>query len=435
MPAMNRQLLKNRSLSWKISLSTLIVLLVITLIFAILLTFYENSRRKDAIEQITQSLNDLTKQYSEQLGNEIFALQELATRQTLAEISRRRNILAVTTFDESGAEFISSANEPTGQISFAQISIYLNPETTFSSWNDKKVLEYLSPITAYGETVGYWLIVYDLTTLNHQTLEIIGLFVALIISLYLVLGLLLNKMLHRLVLEPVHALQSAMQQIEQSNSVESVAQPQNHTTLSFSSMVSSFDRHTEDLQVSNSAKDEIGSLAYTFRQMLISLKNAYTGIRTDPLTRMNNRLKLDEILSMGHNLATTQQVPLSVILIDIDNFKKINDSHGHLAGDDVLKQLACLLKDNLRQDDTPGRWGGEEFLIVLVNKNREQAAIVAEKLRLLIAKHNFAQVGRVTASFGVAQLGKGDSTGQLIKQADRSLYQAKAQGRNRVVVQ
>ena len=128
-----------------------------------------------------------------------------------------------------------------------------------------------------------------------------------------------------------------------------------------------------------------------------------------------------------------------MFLFDVDHFKHYNDSNGHAAGDQLLKQLARLVEDNIRKENTFGRFGGEEFLIVLPETSPEQALIVAEKVRYLIAHHPFpygdAQpLGSVTISGGIAAFpGHGLDPEALLEAADSGLYEAKRQGRNRVL--
>ncbi len=160
---------------------------------------------------------------------------------------------------------------------------------------------------------------------------------------------------------------------------------------------------------------------------------------TDNLTQMFNRIKLDQELIKQANLYQRYQQPFSVIIIDIDHFKAVNDRYGHQSGDIVLQEFSQLIKDNIRKTDIPGRWGGEEFMLVIPNTCLEDAAVQADKLRLLIAQHSFKVIEHLTASFGVAQFGEEiaggeiDNPQQLIARADKALYQAKEEGRNRVV--
>jgi diguanylate cyclase (GGDEF)-like protein/PAS domain S-box-containing protein len=123
---------------------------------------------------------------------------------------------------------------------------------------------------------------------------------------------------------------------------------------------------------------------------------------TDRLTGIYNRVRLDEVLKSEHERFKRYGDPFSVILFDLDHFKVINDTHGHLVGDRVLKEIAQLTRGMMRATDVPGRWGGEEFLIVSPHNDLEGARQLAEKLRLAIAEHDFGKAGRITASFGVA---------------------------------
>ncbi|WP_324172798.1 diguanylate cyclase [Sulfurimonas sp.] len=154
--------------------------------------------------------------------------------------------------------------------------------------------------------------------------------------------------------------------------------------------------------------------------------------KKDKLTNLYNRSKLDEVLQYEYEAAKRYDKNLSLIFIDIDYFKLVNDSCGHLVGDEVLVQFANLLKNNLRKSDLIGRWGGEEFIIICSNSNILDATQLAEKLRILIENFNFNMVKKKTASFGVTAYRKGDSIKSLLNRVDRALYMAKKLGRNRV---
>jgi diguanylate cyclase (GGDEF)-like protein len=117
-------------------------------------------------------------------------------------------------------------------------------------------------------------------------------------------------------------------------------------------------------------------------------------------------------------------------MIDIDKFKNINDSYGHLIGDNILKEIAAILCDNIRKIDVLGRWGGEEFLIVDTESDEHKIIEFAEKIRKAIASHDFDKVGKVTCSFGVTRYAKEDTASSLVIRADKALYLAKESGRN-----
>jgi len=153
---------------------------------------------------------------------------------------------------------------------------------------------------------------------------------------------------------------------------------------------------------------------------------------TDRLTGLYNRLKLDEMLSLHVSMAHRHKAPFSVIMLDIDKFKSVNDTYGHQVGDTFLQEIASVLKTNIRLEDVLGRWGGEEFLILLPNMTCEGALLLAEKLRLAIETYSFSTVGSRTSSFGVASYTQSDNTKTIVGRADEALYRAKANGRNRV---
>ncbi|WP_170130944.1 GGDEF domain-containing protein [Deinococcus yavapaiensis] len=148
---------------------------------------------------------------------------------------------------------------------------------------------------------------------------------------------------------------------------------------------------------------------------------------TDAVTGVANRRKLYEVLN------GTLKTGVSIVLLDLDHFKSVNDRFGHEAGDAVLREVARRLRSELRPHDSLGRWGGEEFLVVLPDTSSSEAASVAERLWRALRAHPFRRAGRVTGSFGVATARTGDSTDRLVSRADARLYQAKQLGRDRVV--
>jgi diguanylate cyclase (GGDEF)-like protein len=154
----------------------------------------------------------------------------------------------------------------------------------------------------------------------------------------------------------------------------------------------------------------------------------------DPLTQVDNRRLLTQLLQEEVSRTKRQNLPLSVILFDLDWFKKINDTYGHNTGDKILQEVAQLLRQNIRTSDPFGRWGGDEFLCLAINSDGEQAVELAKRLRDSLQRHHFSLAKRVTASFGVTTYQDGDTPETLIRRADLGLYKAKAGGRNRVEV-
>ena len=154
---------------------------------------------------------------------------------------------------------------------------------------------------------------------------------------------------------------------------------------------------------------------------------------TDQLTGLYNRHKIDVNLEKECQRSVRYKTKFSVIMFDIDWFKKINDTYGHQAGDSVLKDIALLLKNNLRDIDIPGRWGGEEFLILCPQTDIEDARKLGVRICSLVANHRFTINAQVTISVGVAEFSEQEKSNELIKRADNNLYTAKHQGRNTVI--
>lgn len=152
----------------------------------------------------------------------------------------------------------------------------------------------------------------------------------------------------------------------------------------------------------------------------------------DVLTSTPNRRHLEDILKRAILEVERYASPVSIISLDIDHFKQINDAHGHATGDQVLMRVAELFSDFIRETDSFGRWGGEEFLIITAKTDLRGTMLLAERLRTLLCNYEFTGVGKVTASFGVASYKHGDTVESLIKRADEALYLSKANGRNRV---
>ncbi len=175
------------------------------------------------------------------------------------------------------------------------------------------------------------------------------------------------------------------------------------------------------------------ALVYPLRNALtyrLAVERAFR----DPLTGALNRGALDEALQREAEVARRQGTPLALLMIDIDHFKAINDTHGHRYGDDVLRAVAHTLNDTIRRSDGLYRYGGEEFVVVASHTQPVGAQQLAERLRCNV--DSIATVAgrplRVTVSVGVAGLQPGESPEALFQRADRALYRAKANGRNRV---
>ena len=188
--------------------------------------------------------------------------------------------------------------------------------------------------------------------------------------------------------------------------------------------------------------DAVGSSQV--REVLVlarTLERLFRGVQDramrDGLTRVYNRAYLAELLPRQLRLARRSGAPLAALMVDVDHFKRVNDTRGHAAGDHVLMAVARCIEQQLRGSDVVVRYGGEEFTVILPNTPVAGAFVTAERLRAAIAamtdRDGLPEGLRITASIGLAALGKADDGAQLLPRADAALYQAKRGGRNRVV--
>jgi len=177
------------------------------------------------------------------------------------------------------------------------------------------------------------------------------------------------------------------------------------------------------------ALDRLQQAHFDLQQTVLELEQMAS---TDRLTGAWNRRRLEECVRNEMDRLDRYEQPLSLLLIDVDFFKRINDQHGHPAGDQVLQALTSLVQLRLRGTDSLARWGGEEFVVLCPNSRRSAAATLAERLRRQIAAAAFPVVGRLTVSIGVAECKRGENWQEWFERADQALYRAKESGRNQV---
>ena len=153
---------------------------------------------------------------------------------------------------------------------------------------------------------------------------------------------------------------------------------------------------------------------------------------TDSLTKIHNRYSIMEVFTDEVNRSNRYMTPLSVILYDIDYFKQVNDTYGHKAGDAVLTQLSNLIKTFVRDIDVVGRYGGEEFLIILPNTKLHEAENFAHRIIETVSETNFEVVGNITISIGLVEVQRGETVDEIFTRVDDLLYKSKEDGRNRL---
>lgn len=182
----------------------------------------------------------------------------------------------------------------------------------------------------------------------------------------------------------------------------------------------------------NFMQDLLNGLVYPLRNCLLYQQSQAAALQ-DRLTGLNNRTAFDKSLEREIDLANRQNIPLSMVIIDIDNFKDINDTLGHSVGDRVLQALSSAISSTVRRSDIAFRYAGDEFALLLNNTDTESAHLLAERLRLKVASLNVGDGHNsvsFTISLGIAKLNKGEQSPSFFDRADQALYQAKNSGRN-----
>ncbi|WP_024696399.1 GGDEF domain-containing protein [Pseudomonas syringae] len=191
-----------------------------------------------------------------------------------------------------------------------------------------------------------------------------------------------------------------------------------------------------DAQQMSDLESLLACLLYPLLNALLYRIATQSALR-DPLTSTGNRISMDQNLPREVDIARRHKQPLSVLMLDIDHFKKVNDRYGHQMGDEVLRTIAVTLKAQLRNVDRIFRYGGEEFVVILSNTDGDGAALVGERLRQAVLDLEFHQAGpelAMSMSLGCSTLLSAETADSLLRRADDALYVAKRQGRNRLAI-
>ena len=259
-----------------------------------------------------------------------------------------------------------------------------------------------------GKIIAYVGTGFDMNTINDIFINNLIRFIPLIVIFSLVLFLILYAVLRQL-FKPLNEIISITEEISKGN--YKITYPPNKI-IEFTKILESIGEMSDAIEIREKELVLLSSI--------------------DKLTQIYNRQKTEEILSLEIQKSNQTHHPLSIIMLDIDRFKEINDTYGHKVGDMVLEEFATISKENIRSTDFIGRWGGEEFLIVCPETNSEGAKTLANKLRRALEAHSFSIIVSMTASFGVAEYNPEEAVNSVMKRADDALYQAKKMGRNRV---
>lgn len=234
---------------------------------------------------------------------------------------------------------------------------------------------------------------------------------------------------------------------EEQSLIENILTPDESTEFWMRSLVlivfvlmGIFSRHVllKQIELDSLLMDYQVHLESMIRERTESLQNKTRELEllasTDSLTGLLNRRKFSETLNLEIKRFIRYKKAFSLINIDIDHFKKVNDTYGHDIGDKVITAFADILKQNIRDSDSAARWGGEEFLILIIETRAEEAIEITEKLLALIRETQIEPVGNTTASIGVTSVRQGDTEESILIRSDQALYKAKDNGRNRIEV-
>lgn len=191
----------------------------------------------------------------------------------------------------------------------------------------------------------------------------------------------------------------------------------------------------------NSKEEYVTINKDTFILKATKIEDTHNLFTLTKVTKLSNEMQRDSLTGAYKKYFFNRQLQKAilekedsvVVVIDIDNFKMVNDTHGHQAGDTVLKEFATLIQNNIRGEDIFARWGGEEFLLLLQHTTLENAMKKIERLRNMLEAYSFSHVGQMTASFGVAWKEDSDDLHAILQRADKALYEAKKLGKNKVV--
>ncbi|MBY0340211.1 MAG: GGDEF domain-containing protein, partial [Rhodocyclaceae bacterium] len=186
----------------------------------------------------------------------------------------------------------------------------------------------------------------------------------------------------------------------------------------------------------NTMRKRVREAEHEVERLMTELSQASEMVRVDPLTGALNRKGMEEAMQREVARTRRQNAPLSIALLDIDNFKQINDNLGHHAGDQALQHLANVTRETIRPQDTLVRFGGEEFIILLPDTGMEEAVKVMERVQRELTRRYFLSDNNkllITFSAGIGVLKTGEEPGEAIRRADQAMYLAKRAGKNRVM--
>jgi|GEM_PF-1736494 len=365
---------------------------------------------------------------------------------SLAKVIGANSRAAITFLDEYAATEILSTLETQNDILRAQLmnsnseifAQYLIPlaksiDTQNNGFFNKRLFV-IEPIQLQGEIIGSILIEADMSIV-HKKLLYQGMVGIGVLFIAMILAIIISNRLQQIVSKPINHLLATMRSVATQQDFSQRAKKMSRDELG--SLVDGFNDMLEHIQARDKElTNHQEKLEQRVKERTCELAEKNLELlqisRTDWLTGLNNRLRLDEVFEQEISRSARYHLAFSVILLDIDKFKHINDNYGHDVGDSTLGELANILCTHVRESDVVGRWGGDEFLIICPETDQTGAVKLAEHLRQQIVTHNFPVIGKNTSSFGTSTYRIGDKIETMIKRADTALLNVKENGRNQV---
>ncbi len=391
---------KNRTIKSKLLLSYLSISIITVTLISITLFGFVYFKKTDVTIDLATKLSKI-------MGTNLAASLSFDDKQSakaiLNSLAVDKTIKAAFIYDKNGKLF----SVYLGHTDLNKASQTLRLLHNRAEYNDFDNIIVSSKISLDHETIGKLILLYNTDEIKDTLKHI--LLILLIISFVVVLIVYkIASTLQKSLTKPIYTLVDTMQDIIKDNN------------------------YTKTIQ--EKSDDEFQTVFDGFNKMLHTIQKDKTALEilanTDPLTGLSNRRHFYEIIEKYSAMSAREKNISSVLMFDIDHFKNVNDTYGHDIGDEILKDFAKTIVNNIRKGDLFARFGGEEFTLFLPHTNLENTLVLAEKLRYAIESLRSVQNIHFTVSIGVSEFfGKIDTT---IKEADTALYRAKESGRNRV---
>jgi diguanylate cyclase (GGDEF)-like protein len=309
----------------------------------------------------------------------------------------------------------------------------------FAAVDDGEFVEYRlegNPKLAYVSRVpltGWYLVTtVDEADITGPTFRDLAFYLGFILLIVTGFGIVNATVWGRRYMDPLLALRDRVREIVRSGSSTTAAVFPDNEVGEIATTVESM---AGDALISKNRELEAANAQITRMNAELALKNSELEVLAthDYLTGVFNRRKIEQALAVEHSKFERYGTPYSMMIIDLDHFKTVNDEYGHREGDDVLIRLGEAFRGRLRKSDMLGRWGGEEFMVLLANTTLPDAAEAAEKMRIVAAELDLGLPRNVTISVGVGEVKAGESSDGFIRRVDTLLYEAKERGRDRVI--